>query len=159
MNATAIRTVTIHVIPPAAMRYATVGDWQLRQEGRGLALKISVADSGAWRTDLLVALHELVEAVLCHDAGITAAQVDAWDNGPGKAMDDPGESPQAPYHRQHMFAEALERRVAEQLGVRWADHELLIDAIAAQVEIGVRTRMARIQQEATQARSGEGGEP
>lgn len=36
---------------------------------------------------------------------------------------EPGEDVHAPYHREHMFADGIERLVARELGVRWPDYQ------------------------------------
>ena len=67
---------------------------------------------------MLTLVHELVEALLCRSMGITGAQVDDFDmlhRGEGE----PGEDPSAPYHWQHMAAEAVERALADQIAVNW----------------------------------------
>jgi hypothetical protein len=66
-------------------------------------------------------VHELVEALLCRSMGVTAAQVDAFDML-HQRDGEPGEIPCAPYHRQHMAAQAAERALADHLGVDWENY-------------------------------------
>jgi hypothetical protein len=73
-----------------------------------------------WRYEVGVAIHELVEATACKHAGVSEQAVTAWDTGPGKDLDDPGDDPRSPYHKQHVFAEKIERQVMDELGVDWA---------------------------------------
>jgi hypothetical protein len=112
------------VVPYNTMRYPTAGDWIL---GRGGVSHISVAKMGNRDYEFLVALHELVEAYLCVKHGVTQTQVDAWDMGPGKHLDEPGDDPGAPYHTEHMFASHIETLMAQKLGVNWADYEKAIE--------------------------------
>jgi hypothetical protein len=109
--------VRLHVLPHREQRYETEGDWLW--EGNTLEVRISreVSDDDP-RYGMLMFVHELVEALLCVSSGVTAADVDAFDmlhDGDGE----PGDDPSAPYHSQHIAAEAAERALADQLGVTW----------------------------------------
>lgn len=121
-----MRTVTITVTDPSAMRYRTVGDWQVS----GDHLSIQIADSGDARYNLLVALHELIEVMLCHRDGVTTEMVDQYDLA-HQDDDDPGLNPDAPYHDQHMIAFAIEILCAKALGVDWRAYTLALDATYA----------------------------
>lgn len=110
-----IRSVSIEFIDPKAMRYASVGDWEISDNG---ALYISIADTGNWLYNTLVAIHEFVEVFLCTAQGITQKQVDRFDFA-HQDDDDPGEHPKAPYHAMHMMAMAVEMMLATFLGVSW----------------------------------------
>jgi hypothetical protein len=117
----------IHVttIPHEEQRYPTAGDWWW--DGDTLEMRVSTLPD--WRYGVLVTVHELVEAVLCKAHGVTAEAVDAWDTGIGKDIDDPGDDPRAPYHREHRAASALERRLARDLGVNWDAYNDALDAL------------------------------
>jgi len=121
--------VNIHIrtIPHREQRYPTVGDWWFEEFGQ--LLEIRVSDMGDWRKEALIAYHEFKEAVLCRARGITAAQVDAFDKGPGRNLDEPGESPLAPYHLEHMSAYASELGLMVELGVSFAEYSAAIEAL------------------------------
>jgi hypothetical protein len=68
--------VTMVTIDYDKMRYPTVGDWQFDKRGN---LKITVARLSDRRYETLVAVHELIEAVLCRQAGVSQRDVDAFD--------------------------------------------------------------------------------
>ena len=114
--------ITIEAAPPAAkMRYPTVGDWQFKPDG---SLHITVARMSDRRYEFLVGLHELVEALLCKQAGVSQAAVDAFDveyETRRKQGDDsePGDAAGAPYRREHVIASVTERLAADLLGVNW----------------------------------------
>ena len=98
--------VSIETIPHEAQRYATQGDWRFNADQD--VLEISVSIMGDWRKEAEVAVHELVEALLCRSRGITTKEVDDFDmtyEGDGE----PGDDPQAPYHREHKIALIAER--------------------------------------------------
>jgi hypothetical protein len=93
---------------------------------------------GDWRKEAAVAVHELVEAILCRNDGVSEAAVDAFDieyerdrppfGTPGD-FGEAGDSPHAPYHRQHCFATAVERMLIAALGVPWAEYEKAVEAL------------------------------
>lgn len=117
---------TLRVIDHKFQRYDTCGDWHLWPK----LTDVSVSTMPDRRYELLVAVHELIEAELCRARGITEHQVTAWDNqhNQGGTIDkqfytEPGDDPAAPYHREHVFASKVEEMLAHELGVVWADYE------------------------------------
>ena len=120
-----MRSIIIKVIPHKDQRYLTCGDWQRPYPD---ALTITVSDTGNDRSNMLVAIHELVEAVLCMAQGISPEMVDDWDtHGLGSQLNDPGDHPGAPYHWQHRAADIVERIVCKEFGMSWLLHETLIE--------------------------------
>lgn len=122
--------VDIRTIPHENQRYETVGDWYSDAEG----LHVRVSKMSDRRYEWLVIIHELVEVFLCTHAGITQAQVDAFDTAyeanrqPGDDSE-PGDSVQAPYALQHCIATGVERVVAAFLGVSWSLYEAEINSL------------------------------
>lgn len=113
----------ISSIPHADQRYDTVGDW-IPTSKHGT--EILVSESGDERSDVLVAIHEIVEAFLCKHAGIEEETVSAFDICHPE-LEEPGSAENAPYHRQHMLAEKIERLVCEELGLTWETHCANVD--------------------------------
>ena len=105
-------------------RYPTAGDWQLKPDG----LHIFVSRMSDQRYEFLVGMHEAIEAYLCKQAGISQVAVDRFDRAyerrrkPGDDSE-PGEDPNAPYHKEHKFASRVERMLAGQLGVNWRAYD------------------------------------
>jgi hypothetical protein len=107
-------TIAIFFIPSHEQRYSTVGDWYY--EGKRLIIKVS-NDDPSYPTKVMqeaVALHELTEALLCAHAGVTQKQVDDFDfkweaEHLNSDQSEPGDSPAAPYHRQHRVADIIEQ--------------------------------------------------
>lgn len=122
----AIKNVLVYAeaIPHKSQRYPTVGDWQFLPGG----LHVSVSDTHDRMSNLLVALHEVVEAILCEANGVEEKAVDEFDIKHPELLE-PGQDPKAPYHRQHMVAEMVERMVALQAGVNWEEHCKRVDAL------------------------------
>lgn len=117
--------VLIKVIPHAEQRYPTLGDWYFDERGD---LNIAVSASGDWRSDMLVAVHELVEVILCKNDGIPQQQVDAFDKA-HLDSEEPGDELDAPYRDQHCQAMAVERMIAAAMKYPWAEHEAKLEAV------------------------------
>lgn len=105
-------------------RYDTVGDYQ---DGHGFTV-FTISDLGNWKYEALVAVHELVEKILCDARGISNDSIDTFDvafeaNRPNGNDDEPGHDPTAPYHAEHVFAECIERLLAKELGVDWEEYD------------------------------------
>jgi hypothetical protein len=114
--------IHIYSIQPGLIPRGDVADYR---EIDG-ALKIDVAKMDDWRHEACIALHELVESLLARQRGIRIQEIDEWD----AAHELKGDHPGAPYHREHVFAENLERLFAQELGVNWEEYESLIDQMA-----------------------------
>ncbi len=100
-------------------RYPTVGDWKCSTDG---SCHIAVSKMSDPRYELLIAIHELIEATLCAERGIQQSAVDEFDTnfaGDGE----PGADPRAPYHRQHMIALEIEMRLAAEMHVDWEAYD------------------------------------
>jgi hypothetical protein len=139
-----IKKITIEVIPHTEQRYNTVGDWQfVREEIEGkkvakeLNIKVSDINYGD-EANMLVAVHELVEALLCESKGVDEVRVDEFDKNwkprdihwsSDKQLSEPGEDDFAPYYREHQVATGIERMLGAFLWLNWARYELLVDRL------------------------------
>lgn len=135
--------ILIETIPHSEQRYPTVGDWQWKTVDQlGLVkpstidssepvLHIKVSQMSDWRYEVLVGLHEAIEAILCKQASVTEQEVDAFDFNFSLAHfeGEPGDDQHAPYHTQHMDATMIETFVADKLHVDWAEYEKEIDSL------------------------------
>ena len=122
--------IIIETIPHKRQRYETCGDWYFRKG----VLHIKVSKMSDWRREMLVAVHELVEVLLCKDRGITTAEVDAFDKAFEKARapgneDEPGDDPKAPYRKEHFFATNIEALMSAEYGINWQEYEKKINAL------------------------------
>lgn len=117
-----ITEVVIHTVKHQHQRYDTVGDWRFI-EG---VLVIMVSDTGNWFYNMLIALHEFVEAILCTYRGISPQMVDSFDLK-HKEYSNPGSHTGAPYHKEHMAADTIERTTAQFAEVNWNDYEISIN--------------------------------
>lgn len=118
--------ITIKTIPHSQQRYDTIGDYWFEENGD---LQIRVSDTNNWKYEALVALHEAVEVLLCKDRGIPEPEIMAFDkkfeaNRPADDQEsEPGDAPNAPYRKEHRFAENLERLLAAELAVDWNQYD------------------------------------
>jgi hypothetical protein len=117
--------VTIQTIPHSDQRYPTVGDWVWVDEHN---LVIRVSHLGERRYETLIAVHELVEAVLCRERGIAEEVVVAFDMG-YEGDGEPGDEPDSPYHREHAEATTIERHLALLMGVCWDEYDNAVSAL------------------------------
>lgn len=120
--------ITIKIIPHGQHRYETCGDWWSDDDAGNLELRVS--DMGDWRKEALVAVHELVEVLICKQRGITTEQVDVFDKAfeatREEGDEEPGDDPACPYRREYFFATSIERLLAAELGVDWAEYDKAI---------------------------------
>lgn len=117
--------IIIETIPHASHRYPTCGDWFRDSDG---TLHIKVSEEIGDKFALLVALHELIEVTLCEERGMACEQVDKFDIAYEKTRaenDDgePGDSPDAPYRKEHFFATSIERLMCAEMGIEWNKYE------------------------------------
>ena len=119
-----IGDIQVRVIRHEDQRYATCGDWLIR-DGK---LDVMVSDTGNWRSNVLVAIHGLVEAFLCESGGVSGEAVEAFDMS-FAGCGEPGKDPAAPYRHEHCVAEIVERIVAEECGMEWREHDETVDAL------------------------------
>lgn len=146
--------IVIETIPHEKQRYPTVGDWVCEKEwpagemptgGKVISqqevLRIKVSDLGDWRKEALIAVHELIEVLICKHDGVSQEAVDKFDFefeekrkvGLECSPDDaetarletlePGDDNDAPYRRQHCIATGIERLLAAELDVSWKEYE------------------------------------
>jgi len=116
--------IVIETIPHKTQRYETCGDWIVD----GDTLKIFVSKTKDWRHSFLVAVHELIEAGLCKQAGISQRVVDKFDMS-FKGKGEPGDNLEAPYHEQHIAASKAERYLATKLRVNWKKYEAALNKL------------------------------
>ena len=117
----------VELVKHEDQRYPTVGDWYFEDE----AIVIRVSDVNNPLYSMLVAIHEIVEVVLCQQHGINQEDVDAFDTAHSLLHDpkypEPGEDPAAPYFKEHAIATLVERLVARSAGVHWLTYSDAID--------------------------------
>ena len=115
--------IEIKTIPDKEQRYDTVGDYW-KKDGVD---EIRVSSISNRQYEFLIAIHEMIEQFLCESAGITDEEITKFDleyeakRKKGDASE-PGEDTYAPYRKQHMFAEKMERLMAQECGIDWDEY-------------------------------------
>lgn len=132
MAKTKIKRIFIYVIPHKEQRYDTVGDWFISND----TLYIKVSDVKNDKYHLAVAIHEIIETLLCMEDGVKEEIVSQWDTNYEnmrkrkvkvlpcgcKIKDEPGDDKHAPYHKQHQKATQVEKFVLKILGAKWKEY-------------------------------------
>lgn len=90
------------------------GDWHFDDDGT-LHVKV-IGESLDMPWAFLFALHELIEAILCKQDGVSQAQVDQFD-AKWRGDGEPGDAPGAPYRTQHRRAMLIEHQMAWLMGL------------------------------------------
>ena len=108
-----LTSIHIHITQnPKDIRNEGIGDWWEPNNG---AYQIMALDLGDDDSTAAVGIHEFIEQRLCEKHGIPEAVVNAWDAA--HEGDEPGDDPEAPYHKEHMLATMVEDVVRKALGV------------------------------------------
>jgi len=126
---THVPKILIRFIDGEKQRYATPGDYTYDADADTITIFVSLMDD--WRSELAVAVHELVESVACLADDVDFMEIDGFDvqfekarmSGTVGEEDEPGDSVDAPYRIQHAAATFVEREVCSQLKLPWVKHE------------------------------------
>lgn len=123
--------INIESIPNEEMRYITCGDYWVDDDG---IWQIRVSESGDWRYNFLVAIHELAEQALVINRGISEPEITEFDkryeeNRPEGNNDEPGDDPKSPYYEEHCIATAIERIMCAELGLNWKEYDDLLNSL------------------------------
>ena len=125
--------IRVDSIPHLDQRYPTIGDWQTHPVPGSTAdiLQIRVSRMPNSIHEYPLIIHELVEALLCHAAGISDTDVDGWDFMHRPDLD-PAADPRCPYHAQHIAATDLEYRMCQHLGIPLDEYNTELQRIDAE---------------------------
>lgn len=121
------KEINIKFINSKDQRYPTCGDfWETNN-----SYEIRITKQDDPKNNMLILIHELVEAYLCKCRGIEFEDIDKFDikwnqcGGTDKA-DEPGNEGgkfklvgKAPYYNEHRFAENIERQLALENDIDW----------------------------------------
>jgi hypothetical protein len=122
--------IRIETIPHEKQQYETVGNWFWDVD----TLVIHVSNMKNWKYELLVAIHEITETALCRDRNISEDSVTDFDlefeaRRQEGNTDEPGDDPNSPYRKEHLFATNIERLLAAELKVEWDKYEKTINSL------------------------------
>jgi hypothetical protein len=123
--------IHIRTIPHIEQRYPTVGDYW---ESDGVE-EVRISQMSDWRYEILVTIHELIEMAITRHRGIPEQAITEFDiqfeteRESGEVTGEPGDHPNAPYRREHLFATNIERLFAAELNVDWLQYEKVVDSL------------------------------
>jgi hypothetical protein len=139
--------IKIRTIPHQHQRYSTLGDWIFTGED----LVILVSKLSSEKSEFLIGLHEMIEAVLCKQLEITGEEVDKWDMNYDGKYDEPGDDPKCPYSIPHGIATSVERSMCYMLDMTWEQHEENCKSVKnpKQSRFSVTTNVSRIDSRAS----------
>ncbi len=113
--------ITMNIIPHDEQRYDTVGDYWEDETGNW---HFAVSNMGNLEYEIAVFIHELVEKVLCKQAGITDEVVDAFDMAfDGDGDGEPGDELDCPYHYPHLCATNVEKLAIIAFKKEWKTYD------------------------------------
>lgn len=124
----------IETVGHLTQRYETVGDyWWPRDK----LTQVRVSDMSNEGYELCVMIHEMIEAHLCALRGITDEVITKYDEafniklaeGSVDENSEPGDQEDCPYHKEHVAATAVEKAVAEALGINWDEYDKAVMAM------------------------------
>ena len=103
-------------IPHKSQRYDTLGDYY--KDFLGIWNFTSSKTNAEY--EFAIFIHELIEWFLTQKRGISEESITKFDIESG--LNDPGRSKKSPYHREHMFADGIERMIIKELGIKWSKY-------------------------------------
>lgn len=117
--------IHIETIPSKGQRYPTCADYYMLPSG---VIEVKVNEMGDERAEIMVVLHELIEAFLCRYALIDWTDIDKFDMKFSKKnkSDEPGDKKNAPYHKEHMIATKVEKMLCKEFGLTWKQYNKII---------------------------------
>ena len=127
--------IIIDIVDHKNQDYDTVGNWNFTEINEESELTITVSRMNDWRYEVLVGLHEAIEAILCYDRGISEQSVTDFDvnfevirkNG---NTEEPGDNKDAPYRKEHKFSTKIEMMICKELGIDWKTYSQAVDNLS-----------------------------
>ncbi|MDD3006283.1 MAG: hypothetical protein PHX30_01730 [Candidatus Pacebacteria bacterium] len=118
--------IICQAIPHKEQSYDTIGDY--REENGDWVFSVSQMTTDY---EFMVIIHEMVEWYLTQRNGAKDEEIVAFDRkfkeeqsmGQHPDIDEPGDSPDCPYKKEHFFAANIERMIADKLGVDWKEYD------------------------------------
>jgi hypothetical protein len=123
--------IVIETIPHKKQRYETVGDYWEDKDG---TLHIRVSEMKNEMYNGMVAVHELVEFLLCRHNNITEQAITDFDVAFEKRRkkgneDEPGFDNKSPYRKEHTIASAVELMMCAATGVSLNDYDKKVKSL------------------------------
>ena len=122
-------TINARTIPHSKQRYETVGDWHYERADDELIITVWMSRLQNINHTILLAMHEITEAYLCWQSGLSPKTVTDWDLQ-WPTSNDPGALPLCPYREEHQSGELMERMMARLLSIDWLAYEAALDGVS-----------------------------
>jgi hypothetical protein len=125
-----MKEIILRVIPISKMRYKTLGDYFQTAPGYWIVTAAQLPNPSH---SALILIHELIELISTQHARIPEPKILKFDlqfekNNPGNNLE-PGDSPLAPYHKQHQFSENIEHQLARFLHINWNSYNQSLNSL------------------------------
>ena len=119
-------TILSHTIPHQMQVYDTAGNYL--KSGKTELFQISRMNADY---EFMVFVHEVIEWYLTEQRGIEEKDITKFDTKlvEEKYIKDPGTSPKACYHKEHMFATKIEKMLCKELGIDWKVYDKSFDKL------------------------------
>ena len=117
--------IVVQTVPLLEQRYSTLGDYWVDGDG---TVQVRVTEMGDEYHEMLCAVHEVIEFFLCKRRGIPEPDIMAFDLAHPE-LPEPGEHPDAPYRKEHAFAEHIEYLIARQMNIPWDVYEAAAEKV------------------------------
>jgi hypothetical protein len=130
-----IKEICVKFIPQDQHRYATVGDYQIDENG---VLQVRISNMEKLTHKMAVLIHELTEWTLVQAEGkLTNEDIDNFDfefekrreRGEVGKHDEPGMAEDCPYRHQHAYATCAEMTVIAGAFETWTEYEEKINEL------------------------------
>lgn len=117
---------TIESRDKSLMRYPTAGDYYKVGDN----MFVDICSQKTEDYEFCIMIHELIEEYLTRKRGIKEEDIMMFDllfenereEGLHSEQDEPGYDMRAPYRKEHIFAENIERLIAQELDVDWVQY-------------------------------------
>ena len=116
--------IIIRYVDHDEQRYNTDGDYW--ESDNSWVAQISKLPD--WRYSFALTIHELLEMALAKAHEIDWRDITQFDITHSQFLD-PGEHEGAPYHREHLDAEEIEKMVIKMFGLNWDEYEKSYDQL------------------------------
>lgn len=124
--------IDVQTIPYKDQRYQTCGDYWTDDQG---VVHFRINEMGNSDYEFLVSIHEQIEEHLTRRRGLKEPDIMAFDvmwekereEGRHGEDEEPGHDPRAPYRKEHVLAENIERILANEMGVHWPTYEKAVN--------------------------------
>ena len=120
-----MKRIVIEFVPQSKQSYPTLGDYGETEHNVWFRIT-DFPSKPAYSVAIL--LHEILEFYRNKQLGIPVSAVDAFDLS-HLELDDPGLSPEAPYHKAHMESDAIERLAILFFDEDWVEYEKAAEAV------------------------------